>query len=108
LCSSADTLAIGQAVLTRTGTSQNFWLELDFVDLKQFVVRCPVHDSLRSCSSALPASVYSRLDNPDCVLAVFGQKNQTSLAHTLYSMKRRTTGAVNLHEHSKLNLAFYM
>lgn len=87
LCSSEDApLATRQAVLARTGTSQNV------EDLKHFIVECPVYDDLRARCAALPASLYEQLDQSDCMLQVFEHENQTGLAHILYRMKvRRAT-----------------
>lgn len=95
LCSSEETpLAVRQAVLARTGTSQNV------EDLKHFVLECPVYDSMRSRCSALPATLYAHLDDPDCMLAVFGHEDQTGLARTLYKMK--------VHRARMLNLPYHM
>jgi sorting nexin-29 len=91
LCSGDDTtLAITQAVLARTGTTQNV------EDLKHFVLECPVYDDLRARCDALPASLYTQLDDPDCMLHVFGHENQTGLARTLYRMKTRRASMLGL------------
>ena len=91
LCSGEDaTLAMRQAVVSRTGTSQNV------EDLKHFVLECPVYDDLRARCVAFPSSVYSQLQSPDCVAQVFGHTAQTSLAHTLYKMKVRRAELLGL------------
>ena len=69
-------------------------------DLKHFVLECPVYDSMRSRCSALPATLYAHLDDPDCMLAVFGHEDQTGLARTLYKMK--------VHRARMLNLPYHM
>jgi hypothetical protein len=91
LCSGEDApLAVKQAVLARTGTSQNV------EDLKHFVLECPVYDDLRARCAALPASLYAQLDQPDCMLQVFEHENQTGLARTLYRMKTRRATMLGL------------
>jgi hypothetical protein len=79
-----------QAVIGRTGTSQNV------EDLKHFVLECPVYDDLRARCVAFPSSVYSQLQSPTCVAQVFGHTAQTSLAHTLYKMRVRRAELLGL------------
>jgi hypothetical protein len=84
LCSGPDaTPALRQAVLGRTGTSDNV------EDLKHFVFECPVYDDLRARCSALPASLYADLAAPDCMTRVFSHADQSGLSRTLFKMKGR-------------------
>jgi hypothetical protein len=91
LCSGEDaSLAMRQAVIARTGTSQNV------EDLKHFVLECPVYDDLRTRCAAFPSSIYTQLQSPNCVAQVFSHSAQTSLAHTLYRMKVRRAELLGL------------
>lgn len=91
LCSGEDAPpAVKQAVLSRTGTAENV------EDLKHFVLECPVYDDLRACCDALPASLYEQLDQPDCMLHVFGHEDQAGLARTLHRMKSRRATMLGL------------
>jgi hypothetical protein len=84
LCSGEDaTLSYRQAVLARTGTSNNV------EDLKHFVLECPVYDDLRASCPAFPDPSTVDLSDPDCVASVFQHVGQSSLAYTLYKMKVR-------------------
>jgi sorting nexin-29 len=82
--------AVKQAVLARTGTSDNV------EDLKHFVLECPVYDTLRARCPALPASLYSQLDAPDSMTRVFGHADQSCLARTLFKMKARRAQLLQL------------
>ena len=91
LCSGEDaSLAMRQAVIGRTGSSQNV------EDLKHFVLECPVYDDLRERCPVFPASIYNQLQSQNCMSQVFGHTAQTSLAHTLYKMKVRRAELLSL------------
>lgn len=91
LCSGPDaTPALRQAVLARTGTSDNV------EDLKHFVLECPVYDDLRARCSALPASLYADLAAPDCMTRVFSHADQSGLSRTLFKMKGRRAQLLHL------------
>lgn len=91
LCSGEDApLSRRSAVVARTGTSDNV------EDLKHFMLECPVYDNLRAACPAFPHDVYDRLQDPDCLIDVFGHTNQSALANTLYHMKVRRAELLGL------------
>ena len=91
LCSGPDAdPAARQAVLARTGTSDNV------EDLKHFVLECPVYDALRARCPALPASLYFQLAAPDCMTRVFRHADQSCLARTLFKMKAHRAQLLHL------------
>ena len=79
-----------QAVLNRTGTSQNV------EDLMHFMLECPVYDDLRAGCAAFPADFAAHLQDPDCLASVFEHEAQSLLAHTLYRMKARRAELLGL------------
>jgi hypothetical protein len=91
LCSDEDVaLSVRQAVVARTGTSQNV------EDLNHFVLECPVYDDLRVACPAFPGLDMLDLADPDCVNSVFQHPSQSALAHTLYKMKVRRARLLGL------------
>ena len=84
LCSGEQApLARRQAILARTGTSDNV------EDLMHFVLECPVYDDLRAACPAFPGNLDAALDAAECLQAVFMHESQSSLARTLFRMKCR-------------------
>jgi sorting nexin-29 len=91
LCSGEDvSLSVRQAIVARTGTSDNV------EDLKHFVLECPVYDDLRATCPAFPPLDELDLEHSDCVSSVFQHHAQSSLAHTLYKMKVRRARLLGL------------
>jgi sorting nexin-29 len=91
LCSGEQApLARRQAVLARTGTSDNV------EDLLHFVLECPVYDDLRVICPAFPRDLTMALSGVDCLPAVFMHKSQSSLAYTLFRMKCRRADLLGL------------
>jgi hypothetical protein len=79
-CGENAALAMRQAIVRRTGTSQ------DVEDLKHFCMECPVYDDLRARCMAFSSSSHNQLQSPNRVAQVPGHTAQTSLAHVVHYM----------------------